>query len=96
MTVKLQQGLILADTDPAWPVLPSALWNEVARVGFHPVRMEILARGTFESDAFQIDGTRWPFEGELPAGTLTGPVWLAIKDGAEDPPRVEPEKVKRR
>jgi hypothetical protein len=46
-TVRLQEGLVVVETDPAAAVLPSAFWKEIRRVGFEPVRMELWATGTF-------------------------------------------------
>lgn len=89
VTVKLQEGVIIATTDPSEPVLPSASWTEIARVGFKPVAMEVRARYSVDEGVVVVDGRRWPLAG--PALTDKGPrtARLKVRDGAEDPPRVE-------
>lgn len=88
VTVKLQDGLVITETDDSQAVLPRALWKEIARVGFTPVRMELRARGALEEAAFVIDGRRWSLS--RPSGER-GPrtARLRIEEGACDPPRVE-------
>ncbi len=89
VTVKLQEGVVIATTDPLEPVLPAASWKEIARVGFKPVSMEIRARCRVDEGDLVVDGRRWPLAGPVPAekGPRTG--LLKVRDGAEDPPLVE-------
>jgi len=88
VTVKLQEGLVIAGADACQPVLPQALWKEVARVGFSPVRMELRARGALEEAAFVIDGKQWPLSS--PSGKKgLQTVRLRVEEGGTDPPRVE-------
>lgn len=89
VTVKLQEGVIVATTDPGKPVLPATVWKEIVRVGFKPAEMEVRARGTFEEGAFVIDGRRWPLAGRAPAERRLRGARLRTPEGAEDPPRVE-------
>lgn len=89
VTVKLQEGVVIATTDPLEPVLPAASWKEIARVGFKPVAMEVRARCSLAEGFVVVDGRRWPLSG--PATIEEGPrtARLKVRDGAEDPPRVE-------
>lgn len=89
VTVKLQEGWVIASTDPGEPVLPAALWKEIARVGFKPAAMELRARGLVEGDAFVIDVKHWPLA--RPVASWKDPRTLRLKvvQGAEDPPLVE-------
>jgi hypothetical protein len=89
VTVKLQEGIVIATTDPEAPVLPAEVWKEISRVGFKPVGMEVQARGAFEGGAFVIDARRWPLSGKAPVETGTRTVRLKTTGGAEDPPKVE-------
>lgn len=85
--VKLQNGLVVIETDPAVPVLPAHLWKEIQRVGFVPHEMEIRAEGVVNESSFQIDGRRWPLVAPAPAGKQR--VRLKVTDGGADPPIVE-------
>lgn len=89
VTVKLQEGLVIAETDAAHRVLPSALWKEIARVGFVPARLEVWATGTFEADSFVLDGGRWLIEGRKPPAGERRRAHLRLLHGGEDPPHVE-------
>ena len=89
VTVRLQEGIVIAGTDPERPVLPAAVWKEIARVGFKPVEMEIRARGIFEESAFVVDGRRWPLAGVVPDDRAKRAARVKVKDGAEDPPKAE-------
>jgi len=89
VTVRLQEGVIVTATDPSQPVLPAALWREVARVGFKPAEMALRARGKFEPGAFVIDGKRWPLSGRVPEEKGPRTAELKVKDGGQDPPEVE-------
>jgi len=88
VTVRLQEGLVLVDTDPGGRVRPSSYFTEISRVGFVPVEMEIVATGEFEAGAFVVDGGRWPFAGPAPPGQGRRTVRFRVANGAEDPPRV--------
>jgi hypothetical protein len=88
VTVRLQEGLVLVDTDPGRSVRPSAYFTEISRVGFQPVEMEIVATGEFEDGAFVVDGGRWPVAGAATPGPGRRTVRLKVADGAADPPRV--------
>jgi hypothetical protein len=90
VTVRLQEGRIFVDTDPAKGVRPSNFFHAVARVGFVPVEMEVTARGAFEGGAFVVEGGRWPLVDPAAKSLGPGPARLKVADGAEDPPRVTP------
>ena len=87
VTVKLQDGRVVVETDPTRPVLPADLWREIGRVGFVPAKMEIRAQGLFDGRSFEIDGRKWPLVNAAPAGRRKAR--LKVVDGGEDPPRVE-------
>lgn len=89
VTVKLQEGLVIAETNPDAPVLPAELWSEIVRVGFKPAAMDILATGTVENGAFVLGGRRWPLSGAAPDDPGPRRVHLKVKDGGADPPEVE-------
>lgn len=89
VTVRLQEGIVIAATDAGEPVLPAAVWKEIARVGFKPVEMEVRARGNFEEGAFMVDGRRWPLFRAAPPGRAPRTARLKVQEGSEDPPRVE-------
>lgn len=89
VAVRLQEGIVVATTDPEAPVLPAQVWKEIARVGFKPVGMELRARGAFERGAFVIDARRWPMSGRAPDEKGPRIVRLKTGAGAEDPPKVE-------
>lgn len=89
VTVKLQEGVVIATTDPSEPVLPTASWKEIARVGFKPVTMEIRARCTVDEGFVVVDGRRWPLAGPAPTGKGPRTARLKVRDGAADPPQVE-------
>lgn len=89
VTVKLQEGVVIATTDPAQAVLPSASWKEIARVGFKPVALEIRARCSIDEGFVVVDGQRWPLSGPATVDKGTRSARLKIRDGAQDPPRVE-------
>lgn len=89
VTVRLQEGVVIATTDPDAPVLPAAVWREIVRVGFKPVEMEVRAKGSFEEGAFVIDGRRWPLSGPSPADRGRPTARLKALGGAEDPPWVK-------
>lgn len=84
VTVKLQEGLIVVETDATKPVLPSALWKEILRVGFLPERMEVWATGTFDGRSFG----RWSLVNEGP-GSGERRAHFKVVNGAENPPKVE-------
>lgn len=86
IAIRLQENRVNVETDPGRPVLPKAIWKEVARVGFVPARMEVWAEGTFEAGAFVLEGARWPLEGPGP-GAGRRRAHLGLVDGGEDPPR---------
>ena len=90
MTVRLQEGLVFVDTDPAKGVRPSNYFHEITRVGFLPVGMEVIARGAFEGGAFVVDGGRWPLVDPAATALGPGPARLRVAVGFEDPPRVTP------
>ncbi|HEU4394091.1 MAG TPA: hypothetical protein VFS92_00890 [Planctomycetota bacterium] len=90
MTVRLQEGLVFVDTDPARSVRPSDFFNEISRVALVPVEMEVVARGAFENGAFVVDGGRWPLVDPAAKSLGPGPARLKVAVGAEDPPRVTP------
>ena len=90
MTVRLQEGLVFVDTDPARSVRPSDFFAGIARAGITPVEMEVVARGAFEDGAFVVDGGRWPLVDPAAKSLGPGPARLKVADGAEDPPRVSP------
>ena len=89
ITVKLQEGIIVANTDPLRPVLPALFWKEVARVGFVPVRLEMWATGHLEEKAFAIGHARWPLVKPGSAEGHSRRIHLKVADASEDPPRVE-------
>jgi hypothetical protein len=89
VTVKLQEGRIIAQTRAGEPVLPAALWKEVARVGFKPAAMDLLANGRFEGSDFLIDGNRWRVRGPLPEGKGSRAARVKVVRGEEDPPEIE-------
>lgn len=89
VTVKLQDGVVQAETDTSLPIVPSLLWNEIIRVGFVPVSMEIWAMGTFDEHSFRLDGGRWPLANRGPQDKGPRRAHLRIVNGAEDPPKVE-------
>lgn len=89
MTVNLQTGVILVDTDAGKRVHPSVFWSEVSRVGFVPVAMELWATGSFDADSFAVDGGRWPLVNRGPAEGSRRRAHFRVVDGSEDPPRVE-------
>ena len=89
VSVRLQEGFVIAETDASQPVLPASIWKEIARVGFVPAQMEIWAEGTFEAGAFLLDGKSWPLVGSGPPAGTKRRVHLKVLNGGEDPPRVE-------
>jgi hypothetical protein len=89
VTVRLQENLVLVETDPRAEVQPSAIWNEVERVGFVPGNMEILAEGVIEGNSLVVGGGRWPLEIAVPASPERRKVRLRVMNGGQDPPRVE-------
>ena len=88
MTVRLSDGRVLVDTDPARNVRPSAFFKEILRVGFQPVEMEVRAAGEFADGAFVVEGGRWPLVGDAPRGSGPRSVSLKVLEPAADPPRV--------
>jgi hypothetical protein len=86
--VRLLDGWVFVDTDPARSVRPSAFFNEISHVGFKPVEMEVRATGEFADGAFVVDGSRWPLVGEAPSGTGARAVRLKVVEPTADPPRV--------
>lgn len=89
VTVKLQENLVIVETDPAQPVLPSAIWKEIRRVGFVPANMEIWAEGVFDAHSFAVNGKRWPLAKPGPSGADRRRARLRVVNGDEDPPQVE-------
>ena len=90
MTVRLQEGLVFVDTDPARRVRPASFFVEISRVGISPVEMEVVARGAFEGGAFVVDGGRWPLVDPAAKSLGPGSARLKVAVGTEDPPRVAP------
>jgi hypothetical protein len=89
VTVKLQEGLVVVETDPTEPVLPSLFWKEILRVGFLPERMAIWATGTFDAHSFALDGVRWPLLNKGAAEAGRRRAHFKVAEGGEDPPQVE-------
>lgn len=87
VTVKLQDGLVVVETDPAAAVLPADLWKEIQRVGFLPDGMEIRAEGLIHDGVFEIDGRQWRLVNAAPSGKRKAR--LKIIRGSEEPPTVE-------
>jgi hypothetical protein len=89
VTVQLQDGVILVDTDARRSVRPSAFWRELSRIGFAPVSMEVWATGTIEGDFFDLDDSRWPLSNGGSATTARRRRHFRVLNAGEDPPRVE-------
>jgi len=89
VSVRLQDGIVIVVTDPTKPVLPSALWNDIERVGFVPATMDVWVTGSTDGHAVVLDGARWPVVGAEPADARVRSLHVRVLAGDEDPPRVE-------
>lgn len=89
VTVRLQENVVVAETDPGQPVLPVAIWKEIERVGFVPQNMELWVDGVLDGDSFAVGGKRWPLVKPGLSGGERRRAHVRVIDGGEDPPKVE-------
>ena len=89
VSVRLQDGIVVIATDPSTAVLPSALWDEILRVGFIPSRMDVWATAKVDGSTVAFDGLRWPLLEPRPVDAVARPIHLRTLTGADDPPHVE-------
>lgn len=79
----------MVSTDPSTAVLPSALWNEILRVGFVPAKMDVWATGKVDGDSVAFEGTRWPLLEARTTEAATRLIHVRTLAGADESPRVE-------
>lgn len=89
VVVRLQENVVVVETDPARRVSPAAIWREIERVGFVPGNMELWVEGVFDGGSMAVDGKRWPLAKPGPSGGERRRAHLKVAVGGEDPPRVE-------